>query len=110
MVKESTSIAKKRNKTSRGKRIVWTLAPIEEAKFFTIDAQYDRYRATTIKLVTPLKCQDIQFLQTRALSNLYQLLEQYKLVKFVSYNANCYPRLIRMLYTNLGVMPGKLYA
>ena len=47
-------------------------------------------------------------LQTRALRNLYEVLEHYKLTKFVSYNEKCYPRLVRMFYANLGVIFGKL--
>ena len=35
-------------------------------------------------------------------------MEYYKLVKFVSFNDVYYPRLVRIWYANLGVMPGKL--
>ena len=47
-------------------------------------------------------------LQTRALRNLYEVLEYYKLSKFMSYNEKCYPRLVRTFHANLGVMPKKL--
>ena len=59
---QSTLASKKRKKTMADKRHARPIAPIEEENFFHIDKEYNRYHITVMKLVTPLKCWDLQFL------------------------------------------------
>ena len=98
----------KRVKLTGDKRYACYITPIVEAHFFHTNEEYNRYCSIAVKSITPLKSWDFQLLQTRALRNLYEVLEDYKLTKFVSYNEKCYPKLVRMFYANLGVMLGKL--
>ena len=104
----TTSGPNKRKKSVGDRRYARTSAPTEEAKFFFTDDCYNKYLATVLKLVTPLKCWDLQVLQSEPLTNLFEILEHFKLVKFVCFSDNCYPRLVRMFYANLGVVPGTL--
>ena len=106
----STSASLKRKKSVGDKRVLRTEGPTEEARFFRSDAEYNNFRLASTKLVTPLKSWDLKFLQTKALQSVYEILEHYKLVNFVTHNSVCYPRLVKMWYANLGVMTGKLSA
>ena len=104
----STIAPNKRKKSSGNKRLARTSAPTKETKYFRTDEEYNKYRSTVMKLLSSLKCQDLQFLQSRPLRSLHETLEHYKLVKFVCYNESCHPRLVKMFFSNLGVFPGKL--
>ena len=103
-----TSAPNKRRKSVGDKRHARSIAPNEEAKFFLSNECYNKYLATVLKLVTPLKCWDLQVLQFKPLRSLYEILAHYKLVKFVCFDASCYPRLVKLFYANLGVSLGKL--
>ena len=92
----------------RDKRYVHSIAPTIEAHFFHTNEEYNYYYFVALKLITSLKSWDFQLLKTRALKNLYEILEYYNLTKFVSYNEKCYPGLVRMFYANLEIMFGKL--
>ena len=52
---ESTSAPPKKKEIFGEKRIVKTLVPIEEVRFFAINEQHNNYKVVSIKLVTPLK-------------------------------------------------------
>ena len=99
----------KRRKLVGDKRYAKISAPNKKASFFFSDECYNRYLATVLRLVTPFKCWNLQVLKSEPLRNLYEILEHYKLVKFVCFNASYYPRLVRMFYANLRVLLGKLF-
>ena len=84
--------------------------PMEEARFFPNDSQYDWYKLMVTRPISSVKCWDLKFLQSKRLRNFYELLKHYKLVKFVSFSLSYLPRLVRMLYANLRVMFRKLFA
>ena len=71
----STLAPYKRRKFVGDKRHAKPKAQPEEVKFFPSDKAYERYCATMLKIVAPLKCWVFQFLQSRPLRNLYEILD-----------------------------------
>ena len=92
-------------KKKKGKEFATSQSSTLKEDSFQTPSEYQNYLQIVPQKVNPIKCLHDKLLTA---AHLPKLLEKYRLIKFLCFKANIYPRMVRMFNANLVIINDKL--